>query len=458
MKELKKITTLGIVFGMTCLTAAGCGKMTAEKVNEKMKEASAGQQMTYAEIDYEMEATYDISIMGTDMSMPINMDLELNQSANAEPFEGYAEGHITAELMGQMVDSDIKVHTVIEDDNIITYSYTGMTDSWNRADTGVSSADYEEYMVKIPELDFTPEEITLEEETATVNGTEVYVLHMNFSGEDIKYILSEAGALGGMLEIPEDSMSAITIPSITYIDTKTFLPVQIDMTIEGMDQCINQMMTEELEAAGTSAEDASVSIEVSKCQMIMKNFGYGVQELPEVPQEVFDELAFGEALAMAGDTLADGRYLLKYGNSAAAMSDFDQFTLNTLADGTVEFYSNDGMKVVSISTMPASTAQQAISESLAQVESLASSMGGSAEGLLEPEKVSTRFGDIEASGMGTNGVTMYYAAIPLDGMDLLVVAMDLTGQWQEPAEILIPITDAISEVTLEDLQQGDNNV
>ena len=452
MMKFKKMLSMGCMSVLIMLTATGCGKMTVEKLHEKMKEASAAQQIMYAEIDLNLEASYDLNVMGADMSMPFNMKLELKQSANPDPFAGYTEGHINAEVLGQQIDSDIKVHTVIEDDHIINYNYTGMTDSWTRQDTGLGSADYEEIMIKAPKVESTPEEMTLEEGTTTLNGKEVYVLHLNFTGDDIQDILSETGALGGMMDISEGFMSEITIPSISYVDTETFLPVQIEMTIEGMDKFINQMLTEELEAAGATEDDGTISVEVTKCQMIMKNFSYEVPEIPEVPQEVFDELAFAELLTTAGDTLADGRYLLKYVSSAVGISDFGDFSLNSAAEGYVEFYSSDGMKMVSITAMPASTAEQLISQYISEYQTLFGDMGITLEAALEPETVSTYLGDVEANGMGSAGVKIYYTAIPVDGMDLFVMALDMAGEWQQAADIIVPMTDAISEVTLEDLQ------
>lgn len=451
MRRFKKVLSMGCIMSMLILMTAGCGKMTAEKLNEKMREAAAEKQMTYAEIVMDLDSSYDMDIMGAEMTMPFNMYLELCQSVNVEPFSGYSEGHIKAEILGQQIDSDIKVHTVAEDDRIINYNYTGMTDSWSREDIGLSAAEYEDIMIKAPEIDAAPEVMILEEETITLNGQEVYVLHLDFTGEDIENIFSETGVLGGMLDIEEGYMSEITIPSISYIDTKTFLPVQIDMSIEGMDQYINQMLTQEMEGMETVEEDADVQVEVTKCQLVMKNFRYNVQNIPEVPQEVFDELAFAEALAVSGDTLADGRYLIKYGNSAVGITEFGDFTLNSQIEGSAEFYSNDGMKMISLSGMPAATAEQALSQSVSEYKTYFESLGMPLEAALDPVIIPTSLGDVKVEGMSSAGVKIYYAAIPIDGMDLFVVALDLVGGWKEPSDILIPMCDAISEVTLEDL-------
>lgn len=452
MRRFKKVVSMGCMVSMLILTATGCGKMTAEKLNEKMKEAAAEKQMTYAEIVMDLDASYDMNIMGAEMTVPFNMDLDLNQSVSAEPFSGYMDGHIKGEVLGQQIDSDIKVHTVIEDDKIITYSYTGMTDSWSREDAGLSAAEYEEFMVKAPEIDVAPEAMNLEEETTMLDGQEVYVLRLDFTGDDIENIFSETGVLSDMLDIEEGSMSEITIPSVSYIDTKTFLPVQIDMSIEGMNQYINQMLLQEMEGMELSEEDADVQVEVTKCQLVMKNFKYDVQDIPEVPQEVFDELAFAEMLALSGDTLSDGRYLIKYGNSAVAITEFGDYTLNSLVDGAAEFYSNDGMKMVSLSGMPAATAEQVLTQSVSEYKSYFESMGMPLEAALDPVTVPTSLGDINVEGMASAGVKIYYSAIPVDGMDLFVMALDLVGEWQEPADILVPLCDAVSEVTLEDLQ------
>lgn len=451
MNGFKKIASLCAILGFACLMATGCGKMTAEKLTEKINKAVVGKQITYAEIVMDMEASYDMTVMGMDMSMDLNWSMDLNQWVNANPFAGYSEGHLNMNLLGQEIDSNIKAHTVIEDDQIISYSYVEMMDKWTREDMGISASDYEELLLTTPTIGTDTSKIVLDEETTDLEGKEVYVLHLNYTGEDIEMILSETGALNGMLDIPEGAMSEISVPAITYVDAKTFLPVQIEMDIEGMEESVNQMISQQMESMGEYMDETDVSVKVGKCHVVMKNFSYDVQEIPEVPQEALDALAFAEALENAGTTLPDGRYLLKYESNAIALPEIEGYTMNVVSDGNVEFYSNNGMQMVSISVMPAGMSEYVVSEAVSGYETLFTTLGAALETSDAPETVGTHLGDAEVNRMGTNGLNIYYSVIPVGGLETFIMALDMTGQWQDAADIIVPVTDAISEVTLEDL-------
>lgn len=452
MKRFKKLLTLSVVLGLICLTAAGCGEMTAEKLAKKTNEAIEGKQITYAEMEMDLETSYAMSVMGMNVNMDMVMGTDLDMWVNADPFAGYSEGHLTMNVMGQDIDTEIKAHTVIEDEQIVAYNYVGMTDSWSREDTGLSSSQYEEFLLTAPSIGSDSMEFTMDEETTDLDGKEVYVLHLNYNGEDVEKILSETASFNAMMDIPENSMDNITVPATAYIDAKTFLPVQLEMDIEGMEEFVNAMMAQELEGLDEYAEDSDISVEVGKCHVVMKNFSYDAQDIPDVPQEAKDTIALAEALENADTTLPDGRYLLKYEGNAVALSEIDGYTVNTASDGNAELYSDNGMQMISIIGVPTDLSEYIVSETISSYETMFSSLGAALEKSDVPETVPTHLGDAEAYWMGTKGLNLYYSVIQVGGMGVFILTADMTGEWQQAADIMIPVTDAISEITLEDLQ------
>ncbi len=376
----------------------------------------------------------------------------MKQSVNADPYAGYIEGHMVVDMFGQQIDSDIKSYSVIEDGQIINYNYTGITDSWERMDSGISSAEYEEYLLKAPELtSASPEAMTLEEETTTIDGKEVYVLRQNMTGESMEALLSELGSMNEMMEIFEGkSMSELNAPTVSYIDTKTFLPVQIEMSIEGMDEFLNQILSETMEYAGAAEEDSVIAVSVPKCEMVMKNISYEAPVIPEIPQEVYDDIIYAEKLEsfVSGDMLADGRYIYKYENAAIGLSEFEDYIIYAIDEGYAEIHSQDYMKSIALTAMYPSTVELSLEQMVPEV---AANLGDA--GIIsELETISTHLGDVKVFSMTTERVNAYYAGISVKGMDLLAAVIDLSKSWENASEIMIPLTDAITEITLKDLE------
>lgn len=452
MKRFKKLLMLGMILSLLCLTATGCGEMTAEKLAGKMNGAAEGKQITCADMEMELEASYAMNLMGMDMSTDMAMDMDLGMQFNAEPFAGYTEGHLKMTLMDQEIDTDIKAHTVIEDDEIVTYGYTGMTDTWSRQDTGLGASEYEQLLLTAPVEEYDASEFELEEETADLDGSEVYVLHLSYTGEEMEMILSEMGSFSGMSGIDEGSMSDITVPATVYVDAQTFLPVRIEMDIEGMENLVNNMLEQEIQNLGEYAQGAEISVEVGKCHAVMKNFGYDVQQIPEVPQEARDSIALAEALENAGTTLPDGRYLLKYEGSALALSELDGYIIEGVSGANAELYSENGLQMIAMAGMPAGMTDAALEETVSSYEAMFTSMGITMETIDTPETVTTQFGDVTVTQMEGSGLNLYYTTIPAGSMEMLIMAIDMNGEWQQAADIIVPAAGALSEVTLEDLQ------
>ena len=100
--------------------------MTIEKLMENMNESMADKTVTYSEVDMEMGGSYEMNVMGMDMSMDmlLNMDVEMWTSDN--PVKTYMEGSMNIEMMDESIDSEIKSYMEEDGDLLVSYTYTGM--------------------------------------------------------------------------------------------------------------------------------------------------------------------------------------------------------------------------------------------------------------------------------------------------------------------------------------------
>ena len=164
---------LMVILGVTCLSAAGCGKMTQEKLLEKMDEAAAGNPYTYSEMDVSLTSSYKMDVMGMNMSMDLEMSMDGKAWANVDPYASYSEISMYMNMMDQEVDANIKSYgEVTEDGKVATYTYTDLTDEWAFSDV-MTLEDYTE-MLKVAEKPMSERfsSITMEEEKSELNGKE----------------------------------------------------------------------------------------------------------------------------------------------------------------------------------------------------------------------------------------------------------------------------------------------
>lgn len=457
MKNSLKRTLILAIISMLCLGLTGCGKMTTEKLLSKMIEATGGRQMTCAELAADIEASYSMDISGADLTLDLSMSMDMKEYVNADPFKGYMEGTIHLAMLNQDIDSDMKIYMKEEDGGISTYTYTGINDEWTHTNGDFDLKEYKKLLEQdtVSRL-FTGTEtnaITMEEETSVLDGTEVYVLRGNFMGEDVKNLLSGAGASLFMNENMDfdTSFEDISVPMICYVDTATYLPLQIEMDIEGMETIVNQMLESELgELEGT--EDLGLEISVSTCHMVMKNFSYDPQEIPEVPSDAIDAIAFREALENVGTMLADGSYVLKSGSTALKLSVPDGFMAQDTADGTVSMVSSDGYRLVTYSLVPELYVEESLSTILDTYTGMFSAMGMELNRDSQPQTISSPLGDSDGYQMTSEGVGIYYTSVPVNSFCLYVLAVDLGGNWSGADEALGSTLAGVRELSISDIQ------
>lgn len=153
-----------------------------------------------------------------------------------------------------------------------------------------------------------------------------------------------------------ESLDSIKGSTVMYIDQETFLPVQMECTIEGMDEffSLNSDWMEEL--MGLAIEDTQIenlSVRVPDYRFTLSNLTFETEELPVVPEEAYEAIAFQEALAELDPDLGDGTYAIQSTGSAVRISSPENMTASEISSETVTFMDDSGLNTITYAMIPA---------------------------------------------------------------------------------------------------------
>lgn len=304
-KFTKRFTVTAALLGAACISMSGCGKMTAEKLLPKIDEAVDGRTMTFAECVMDLGMTFDISEDGTDASMDMAIDMDIDMWMNEDPVKSYCEGTVGMDMMGFDFDTEMRAYMMEDGDVMATYMYSDMTEEWEYSEEEFDKEEYKE-MNEVSTLPMTERfsDVTLDEETTELNGREVYVLRINCTGEDLEALMGQYN--NAMLEsagLGDVSLKGLKIPAVYYIDKETFLPVKMELSIEGMAEMMNEMLgvdsgssddskglRGEEDSMASMLGDINMSVEEITCTIALDNISYDPQSVPTVTDEIIESV------------------------------------------------------------------------------------------------------------------------------------------------------------------------
>lgn len=283
MKRTKAIALL-LTLSILILALSGCGKMTTEKLAVKMADAVQDRQMAQSTMEMEMDISFNLEQMGMSLDMALAVDYIMDMKMASDPYELYSETvmNMNMEFLGQSEEltEKIKTHVVMEDGKLVSYVYSDTTGSWERQEMELdqipANLDYSFLTEKLAEL-------VMDEEKQELDGREVYVVRITLTGEEMQDALNSASGLPetfSNMGITDLDMSTLRIPTVFYVDAKTYLPVQIEMELTGMDEMMNSLLSSAL-----GSVDGLAEVSITNCRAVYKNISFDPVEVPEVPAE-----------------------------------------------------------------------------------------------------------------------------------------------------------------------------
>ena len=291
-KTLKKGIMLLAISTLSVSMLSGCSllKPTANSLlktcNKKM--AKVKDMGIDAEMDFVMEVSKD----GASVDIDLVADMDLAYEKTKEGYESYMDADIEVSLMGASQSVSGEVYTVVDKENVTSYSKSGDQDDWAKEVKKVDDSNSGLQNIANPDFSNLAKDMKLLEETKEVHGRECYVLTGVVEDTDMSDVL---GAMD-MEDLGDiDSLKAeITL----NLDKKDKMPVSMIMKIDEDD--FNKILEKE------DFEGATVSLDSFTFEIVYKEINTGkAVEIPEKALEAEEKDDSDDGSGFFGDISDD---------------------------------------------------------------------------------------------------------------------------------------------------------
>ena len=263
--------------------------ITVESVYASVLDAMSQNEATRMRVEIGFSASYEEGEGEDAVTTKVGYAMLLDTIVSKDPLHCYNLSSIAFDTDGFQMELDVDMYILEEEGHVVTYGQVfGM---WVREDTGMT---VEEFLSsgELPEISTgdiwaggaLPADMTLDESTQMLDGTEVYILRSSIPSDGLQDALVEMG-----VELDENA-DEVAMPVVYYVDAKnyTILRVEADMTV--LSDLLSAALAESL--VGSEAEAGALTMDISNAVYEM---GYGDQEVPALPQEALDYIANDES-------------------------------------------------------------------------------------------------------------------------------------------------------------------
>ena len=252
-----------------------------------MADACQGKIMTKFTMDMELQMSIVLEGFAIDMDMALTGDTY----ASEEPYMSYSELALNMSALGENIVENTKSYTVVEDGKLVTYTYTDSIGQWAKEDTGIDAVSMKEQQMVSYEflLNKAESDFVLDSEIYNMNGRDAYKLSFTLTGDELQNGINGMAGMEDLLAeagMEDLDMSSLAVPAVYYVDTETYLIVGMEMSIEGMDEMLSDMMEDLMAAEG---EEYSMSFKLGKCNMTYSNISYDPVEIPALPEDILSQ-------------------------------------------------------------------------------------------------------------------------------------------------------------------------
>ena len=341
MKRRRNLIMALTLAAVLIMTAGGCGKANStgpaaalSKAQEEAKDAAeapaAGEAAVEAEAEEEvkeevtavslaedallkakdvtsyssaMAFVFDcgvtVSDSGLSMTMDMLMQMSLNNDLTREPEAGHMTGTMSMTMaMGEDEDDryteaqDAEVYFVQQDGQMVRYGSTDGGETWFRsaAEEDAVSADALQEMTILQKIVSGELEAELAEDTETLNGREVYVIHTALKGDTLKEVFDDSASGAGDAILNEDvDWSGLEAPADIRIYKETGLPASVEIQMSSFGDLMLGSMV------GSMDEVENVEMDVRQFDISISYDRFNEIGEITVPEEVINNAAEASA-------------------------------------------------------------------------------------------------------------------------------------------------------------------
>ena len=386
---MKKIVALALCLVMVLGLMTACQKgMDAKTVYQNMTEAV--KAVTAQSADVEMDLEMKMSTMG--MTMTIGAVLDMTSMVKSDLSAMYMDMSMEMKALGQTEETKMEMYGTVEDGALVYYIYESTEDMWIKT----AADEYADMMEQFNGLtmdltNVTSESLFLAKLPETINDRKCYKLTEQIDGAVIQdqmgdYMVEFLNQMTGTEELDEESMAQLEAvlkgldwtklsgSMVYYVDTESFLPVEMSIEILGMGDVFNSMISALLEQAAAEYEEYAeeipeFSIEIPTFKITSKNMSYNDDvQIPALPQEAIDNAIDADEMLELEDELvsdtellnppqADGSYLMTMGSSYIRVMLPEGYTAYMTDAEIVIGMSEDELNYVTYVLMPEMTGE-----------------------------------------------------------------------------------------------------
>lgn len=314
--------------------------VTVESVYASVLDAMSKNEATRMRVEIGFSASYEEGEGEDAITTKVGYDMLMDTIISKDPLKCYNLSSISFDTDGFDMELDVDIYILEEEGHVVTYGQVfGM---WVREDTGMTVEDFlangelpEISTGEVWEGGAMPADMTLDENTQMLDGTEVYILRSSIPSDGLQNSLMEMG-----VELDEDA-DEIAMPVVYYVDAQnyTILRVEADMTV--LSDLLSAALAESL--VGSEAEAGAVTMEVSNAVYEM---GYGDQVVPELPQEALDYIAnnpddSGDDEEYEEPTVYDGPAILNCGSEQLLLTCPEGYFVEYYGDTNIMLNADD---------------------------------------------------------------------------------------------------------------------
>lgn len=423
-------------------------ELTAESLRARISEAMEGRNPTQMNVSMDIDLDIQMKMEGFRLTIDASMGLDMDTVFSEDPYAIYAEMAVNVESMDQAQVQKADVYYLVENGRLVCYTYDRVEKMWTFAEVGdapeAGSSDEDDSDTVLPPL-----EMTLDEDTQKVNRREVYVLRCVLTRDHLAQFITPISPMTDTLitplsstatELPED----LRADTVIYVDTETLLPIQVRFDILGLEDYLNDLITDSSSTPATELSllanvadkedtDSPYRVSVNTFRVILDELSFDPAEIPAVPQEAYDYLE----MVKHNPLQTDGSYILVHTGAAARITPPENWEVQYTDFYRMQLAHKEQSAMVVYIMYSDTTRQQLqqliLSDSVVPMQE---------QDIMDSYGYGDRIGKFDTLyAKTTYGLTMYYAWAPMSDGWLLISVRDESGA--DMYELLPPLVEAV---------------
>lgn len=259
MKRRVKACQAGaLLLGVMCiLPFTGCGKETPQSLAKSMAANLGKVESVEMSVKLDFSAVIDMSGISDELGeMEMSMGMDTDMETTLDPAAAYAKGTVSMSIMGQEETQETESYTVIEDGEMVTYTLAN--GQWMKSVSEEADSD----MLNLSLYEAIADgdlEVEMDEDFASVNDKDAYVLRVNLSGDDLKDFIDTSMDSTGMLDDDEIDWDDIKAKLKVYVYKDTKMPAKVKLDCKDLGSA---MMDASMGSSGGAVEVKKFDLEL----------------------------------------------------------------------------------------------------------------------------------------------------------------------------------------------------